>query len=63
MRKAITYLQSASRLKGDQTITKSDIYEIAGVSYLPLPMGVGGTSEGDMETRLYKRVIYTRLLG
>ncbi|KAL5004442.1 hypothetical protein ScPMuIL_017898 [Solemya velum] len=31
MRKAITYLQSASRLKVDEEITKTDIFEIAGV--------------------------------
>jgi DNA polymerase III delta prime subunit len=32
LRKAITFLQSAARLKGDSEITKQDIYEIAGVS-------------------------------
>lgn len=32
LRKAITYLQSAARLKGEEEITKKDIYEIAGVS-------------------------------
>jgi len=32
LRKAITFLQSAARLKGDNEITKQDIYEIAGVS-------------------------------
>lgn len=31
LRKAITFLQSAARLKGDNKITKQDIYEIAGV--------------------------------
>lgn len=31
LRKAITYLQSAARLKGEDIITKQDIYEIAGV--------------------------------
>ncbi|KAK3095174.1 hypothetical protein FSP39_011045 [Pinctada imbricata] len=31
LRKAITYLQSASRLKGEESISKQDIYEIAGV--------------------------------
>lgn len=31
LRKAITFLQSAARLKGDDEITKQDIYEIAGV--------------------------------
>ncbi|KAJ8310888.1 hypothetical protein KUTeg_012753 [Tegillarca granosa] len=30
LRKAITYLQSASRLKAEDTITKADVYEIAG---------------------------------
>lgn len=34
MRKAITTLQSAARLKADDEILKSDIYEIAGVSIL-----------------------------
>ena len=32
MRKAITCLQSAARLKGQEEVTKEDIYEIAGVS-------------------------------
>jgi replication factor C subunit 2/4 len=32
MRKAITFLQSAGRLKGEEGVTKADIYEIAGVS-------------------------------
>ncbi|CAG2236966.1 RFC2_4 [Mytilus edulis] len=31
LRKAITYLQSAARLKGEDEINKQDIYEIAGV--------------------------------
>lgn len=31
LRKAITFLQSASRLKAEDTITKADVYEIAGV--------------------------------
>lgn len=31
LRKAITFLQSASRLKAEDTITQADIYEIAGV--------------------------------
>ncbi|XP_046852527.1 replication factor C subunit 4-like [Xenia sp. Carnegie-2017] len=31
MRKAITYLQSASRLKGSEEITKQDIVEISGI--------------------------------
>ena len=31
MRKAITYLQSVARLKGEETLTKSDVYDIAGV--------------------------------
>ncbi|XP_061170521.1 replication factor C subunit 4-like [Saccostrea echinata] len=31
MRKAITYLQSAARLKGDEEVTQGDVYEIAGV--------------------------------
>ncbi|KAK3583686.1 hypothetical protein CHS0354_021434 [Potamilus streckersoni] len=31
LRKAITHLQSASRFKGEETITKDDIYDIAGV--------------------------------
>ena len=31
LRKAITFLQSASRLKPEDTITQADIYEIAGV--------------------------------
>ncbi|XP_048748199.2 replication factor C subunit 4-like [Ostrea edulis] len=31
MRKAITYLQSAGRLKGEEGVTKADVYEIAGV--------------------------------
>ena len=34
MRKAITYLQSAARLKTDETVTKADIYEIAGVGQI-----------------------------
>ena len=33
LRKAITYLQSAHRLKGDDGITENDIFEIAGVRY------------------------------
>ncbi len=37
MRKAITTLQSSGRLKGEDTITKADIYEIAGVS-VPLKL-------------------------
>ena len=32
MRKAITCLQSAARLKGQEEVTKEDVYEIAGVS-------------------------------
>ena len=36
LRKAITYLQSAARLKKDQPIEKQDIFDIAGVSYLGL---------------------------
>ena len=35
LRKAITYLQSAARLKKDQPIEKQDIFDIAGVSNLP----------------------------
>ena len=31
LRKAITFLQSASRLKPEDTITQADIFEIAGV--------------------------------
>ncbi len=34
MRKAITYLQSSARLKGEEPLTKEDIYEIAGVSMI-----------------------------
>ena len=32
MRKSITYLQSAARLRGDEMVTENDIKEIAGVS-------------------------------
>ncbi len=32
MRKAITYLQSAARLRGEDTVTEEDIREISGVS-------------------------------
>lgn len=32
MRKAITYLQSVARLKGDEEVTKADVFEIAGAS-------------------------------
>jgi len=32
LRKAITFLQSASRLKAEDIITQADIYNIAGVS-------------------------------
>ncbi len=32
MRKAITYLQSVARLRGEETVTEDDIREIAGVS-------------------------------
>jgi len=35
MRKAITYLQSAGRLKPDEIINAEDICEIAGVCLLP----------------------------
>ena len=31
LRKAITFLQSVSRLKGSEEVTKGDILEIAGV--------------------------------
>lgn len=31
MRKAITYLQSVARLKGDEEVSKADVFEIAGV--------------------------------
>lgn len=31
MRKAITYLQSVARLKGDEEVTEADVFEIAGV--------------------------------
>jgi replication factor C subunit 2/4 len=34
MRKAITYLQSAHRLKGEDGIEPQDIWEIAGVGLL-----------------------------
>lgn len=32
MRKAITYLQSVARLKGDEEVSKADVFEIAGAS-------------------------------
>ena len=31
MRKAITTLQSVARLKGEEPITKQDVYDVAGV--------------------------------
>ena len=34
LRKAITFLQSVSRLKGAEEVTEGDIMEIAGVSVL-----------------------------
>ncbi len=36
MRKAITYLQSVARLKGEETLTKADVYDIAGVRCMAL---------------------------
>ncbi len=38
MRKAITYLQSVARLKGEETLTKADVYEIAGVRPMHLSL-------------------------
>ena len=36
MRKAITTLQSAARLKGKEGVTKADVVEVAGVIVIPM---------------------------
>ena len=34
LRKAITYLQSVARLRGSETVTRADVFDVAGVSWL-----------------------------
>lgn len=62
MRKAITTLQSAYRLKGDDSISEEDVYEIAGVSLITAQKekeSVGGRGEsGDLT---YKVVLKYQL--
>ena len=47
MRKAITYLQSAARLKGGDKISTDDIMEIAGVRSGSKVMAIEGSGHGE----------------
>ena len=66
LRKAITFLQSVSRLKGSEEVTEGDILEIAGVRILVHSgssfclVGIGSVSDKALDVffpRIYRRQV------
>ncbi len=56
---AITFLQSAARLKGTEEITEEDILEIAGVSPVASPTCFNGRLFTNQLSRLHVENVYT----